>query len=786
MAGDGPVYRIGEQKAAMDLINVAGNLILEQFEKKLPSLHQLPPDVADFTGRQVDLKTANDFLREVAGGSGTAPTILAISGMPGVGKSALAIHAAHNSKDLFDEQLYVDLRGTGETGSKPLDSSDVLWSFLSSLGVDPGSIPEDIASRAGLFRSLLAEKGALLLLDNAHDEKQVRPLLPGNKRCAVLIASRPALSALEGALPIKLGLMPCEEALDLLAKTAGDSRVRAEADAARRIVELCGRLPLAIRIAGGKIRDKEHWSLAQYADLLENERKRLERLNLGDLDVRASFELSCRELVGIEVRIFRLLSLLPGQDFEPGVGGAMLEIDRNSAFEAAERLVDLRLIEPSSEGRYRFHDLMRLFAREKAKADETVEEREAARLRSVRWYVERSGFMDNLLTPDTRHKIAQDLACLDGKDPNDVSRSLFSEALGWFEREASNLLELVRWAYESGSWEAVYTITGNLVNFFDLRSMWADWVETHELALIAARKGGNKQAEAMTIGNMGNVYRQQSLWEDAIIMFEDCLKICRDNGDRHGESLSLGNLGSVYVQQGLWEDAVKMFNADLEICRNLGDKLGEAQTLGNMGIVYRRQGRWNDAIKKYEESLKIKRDLGDRQGESTTLMNIGSVYFYQGRWNEAIDMYEASLEISHQFGDRLGEGMILMNMGNVYHQQELLKEAIKMYKTSLEIFHDLGDKQSEGLTLINIGNVYHKQGLLDDAIKMYKASLEIFHDFGDRQNVGLALGNMGNVYLQQGLKEKSVSYWEEALQKLHPDSSEHKKLSEWLQSLIKS
>ncbi|HPE51273.1 MAG TPA: tetratricopeptide repeat protein [Methanothrix soehngenii] len=823
MAEDRRVFRIGKQDVEGDLYNVAGNLILEQFEKRLPPLHQLPPDVADFTGRQDDLKMTADFLQSVAEGSGTVPTILIISGMGGVGKSALAIHAAHSSKDLFDEQLYVDLRGSGGTGSEPLAPSDVLWSFLSSLGVDPGSIPEDIASRAGLFRSLLAEKGALLFLDNAHDEKQVRPLLPGNKRCAVLITSRPALSALEGALPIRLGLMPYEEALDLLAKTAVDGRVRAEADSARRIVELCGRLPLAIRIAGGKIRDKEHWTLVKYADLLEDERKRLERLHLGDLDVRASFELSYEELDEIEARIFRLLSLLPGQDFEPGVVGAMLEIDEESAFEATEKLVDLRLIEPSSEGRYKFHDLMHLFAREKIEAEKTAEEIEAARLRAVRWYVERSGFMDKLLRAETRHKIAQDLAVQEGKEPDKLSRSLFSEALGWFEREDANLLESVRWAHEAGSWEEAYMLAGNLVSFQDLRSMWAEWVDTHKLALEAAQRAGNRQAEGQILKNMGTVYCQQGDWDDAIKMYEDslkvfheledwhskglvlmnigtvysgrgrwndaikmykeALKVFRDRGDLHNEGLALMNMGSDYLELGHIEGAITVYDKALRVFRDMGDKHREGQTLMGVGNFCRLQGRWDDAIKVYEDSVDIFRDLGDKFTEGQTLTNMGIVYSQQGRWDDAIKVYDKALKVFRDLNYRQGEGTTLMDIGNIYLQQKRWDDAIKMFEASLKVYRDIGDCHGMGLTLYNLAIVYSHQGRLNEAIDVFDESLEVFRDLGDRQREGQTLMNMGIVYNMKGLKEKTVTCWKEALQKLQSDSPEQKMVEGWLASL---
>ncbi len=370
------------------LINIAQArvvLIQQTLPPTPPSaLYPLPPDIADFTGRREELTRVIAILEQAAETRGTAVVISAVAGMAGVGKSALAIHVAHRLKDRFpDAHLYVDLRGAQ---GQPLAPVDVLGRLLRALGVENQFIPESLNERASLYRSRMTDKQALVLLDNAHDEAQVRPLLPGNPSCAVLVTSRKRLSALEGAALIDLKVMDEDEALELLGLLAGAERVQVEPEAARRIVTLCGQLPLAIRIAGGKLRGKPHWDLETYASQLDSERRRLGRLHLGDLDVRASFALSYRDLTADDVRLFRLL-VLAGHSFSPEVAALLLETDLDTAWEALERLVDLQLLEPTGGERYRFHDLMRLFAQEQLEQEEPAEEQQAARSRADRWYL---------------------------------------------------------------------------------------------------------------------------------------------------------------------------------------------------------------------------------------------------------------------------------------------------------------------------------------------------------------------------------------------------------------
>ncbi len=526
------------------------------------ALHQLPPDIADFTGRREQLKEVTALLTRAAKGRAPAVAISAVAGMPGVGKSALAIHAAHCLKAHFpDAQLYINLRGTE---GQPLDPSEALAAFLRALGVDDHFIPKDLDGRVNLYRSLLESGRALVLLDNAHDEAQVRPLLPGSPTCAVLITSRRRLTALEGAVLLDLEVMTGDEALKLLERLAGRERIQAEPEAARRIADLCGRLPLALRIAGGTLRGKRHWTLAGYAGELADERGRLERLRLGDLEVRASFALSYRDLAPADARLFRRLGLLAGPDFAPEIAAALLDAAPEAAREGVERLVDAQLLEPAGGGRYRFHDLVRLFARERLEEEEPVAEQQAARLRAARWLNEEAEKWDAMLRPDeARRARARAAAEATGRKVEEIEQAITQEALTAFERERENLRAAVEWAHAAQEWGLVVRLAGNLAKFYGIRSLWADWAETHELALKAARQSGDRHGKALTLMNLGNVYLQQGRWEEAIGMYEQAQATFRALGDRHGEGQTLANMGLLYEQQGQKQKAVALWREAL-------------------------------------------------------------------------------------------------------------------------------------------------------------------------------------------------------------------------------
>jgi transcriptional regulator with XRE-family HTH domain len=346
---------------------------------------QLPPDIEDFTGRDLALHQLSSLLRR-ATPECTGVLITAIMGKAGVGKTTLAVHAAHRARSSFpDGQLHVNLRGVE---ARALDPADVLSRFLRAFGVEGPAIPEDVDERAGLFRSLMADRRALVLLDNAADEEQVRPLLPAGARNAVIITSRVRLAGLFPREVIDLDVLPPEHAKELLRKIVGADRLAREPDVAAKIMAICGNLPLALRIVGAKAAAKPHWRLQRLTDRLGVEHLRLDELAAGDLEVRASVALSYRGLGVVERRAFRLLGLLQAPDFAPMMISALLDVPDVEADDIAERLADAQLldaigVDTAGQLRYRLHALLRAFARERLAIEETPSTRRAAMERTL-------------------------------------------------------------------------------------------------------------------------------------------------------------------------------------------------------------------------------------------------------------------------------------------------------------------------------------------------------------------------------------------------------------------
>ncbi len=554
---------------AIGSADIQGDLVLEptvirQAAERITSPFQLPRSVADFTGRDTELTQIYEALAQ-SGESGTV-VISALAGMAGVGKSALAIHAAHQMKARFpDAQLFVNLQGAGEPGTdaQPKEPGEVLEQWLRALGIDGAQIPAELGARAAYFRSQLANKQALVVLDNARDAAQVRPLLPGGSGCAVIVTSRRGLD-LAGTRELLLKTLLPEEALALLEKIAGQERIAAERAAAEEIVRLCGYLPLAVRIAGGVLKRRRDWELTtDYLPKLKNEQGRLDALQQPNGEnVRASFNLSYAQLSEPDRRLFALLGTLP-LDFGMSLMIAVCEQEFETVEEGVERLLDAQLIDVTQTRRYRYHDLMRLYAQEQLQP----EERTSVEEKIFDWYWVGANYFNKAFDPIRRRQIvAQQKSAIALEEREKAFRQT---AVSWFEAERIHLLSMFSWAYAQKKFDEVVYFAGNLGRFFQARSYWQDWESTHLQALSAAREIGDKVGEGKTRNNLGSVYRSQGRWEEAIEQYQQSLVICRELGDRHGEGQTLMNLGNLhqariqpFKAQNYWQEALAKLHPD--------------------------------------------------------------------------------------------------------------------------------------------------------------------------------------------------------------------------------
>jgi len=601
-----------------------------------PRPRQLRRDVDNFTGREDELGRLTTLLGDAAHNLASTTVVCAISGMAGVGKSALAIHAAHSvsERGFFpDAQLYADLRGdTGE----PVEPVAVLTQFLRALDVDvksEGVVLQDLASQ---YRTLLATtyKRTLLLLDNAHDAQQVEYLLPGHPGCAVVITSRQRFDSLGGE-PFPLEGLDTDKAIELLGRLEGTSRVMDDRGMAKQIVDLCARLPLALRIAGKTLARKQHWSLDYYVTRLTDQR--LELLELDHLAVRTSFMLSYQDLDRFDASLFRLLGLLSGVYVSPDVVAALLDCASTVAEDALERLVDMQLLQPLGERQYRFHELMFLFARWRLDTDEPSSNQHATLTRVAHWYFQVASDMDGLLKPEPRRRQALVRVEQTGQPLEEVEHALLRGALAWFEVEYENLVAVLKGAYHRKAWDEVWKLAASMVNFFGLRTLWAEWEETHELAVEAARKSGNRQGLGLSLLHLGNIYGKRSRRDKAITAYEECLRVKQETGDVHGMALALNNLATVYTAQDQWDKAIRLHRMSIRILRSLNKRYDEAQTFLSLGKAYYIRGNRDKAISAYRDSLDIMTALGDRHGMSQVLNQLANIYEERDDFDHAIN-----------------------------------------------------------------------------------------------------------------------------------------------------
>jgi tetratricopeptide (TPR) repeat protein len=656
---------------------------------------QLPPDVVAFTGRGQELARLGRLL---AAGQGGTVVICAINGAGGIGKSALAIHAAHRLASRFpDGQLYVDLQGATPR-LVPLAPMEALGQLLRTIGLQPAAVPADVQEASGLLRSLLAARRMLLVLDNARDAAQVRWLLPASPTCAVLVTSRRALATLEGARHLHLDVLPVAEAIGLLGRLVGVERVAAEPDTAERLVRLCGLLPLALRIAAARLAARPAWPLAALADRLADARRRLDELDAGELAVRGCFQVSHRLLAASPdatdqqaARAFGLLGLLDAPDLGVAVAARLLDEPEDVAERALERLVDAQLLDSPRPGRYRFHDLLRLFARERAQAAEEEAARQAALERALGWYATVARHANQLLLP---------AGLRDRTVASPVGLALADRraALAWLEAERANLVAAARQAtaHPTASIAMVACqLSEALQLFFDLRTHWADWRAVCEAAIQAAERAGDLPAKARALDHLGVVHGQQHRYQDAVDALEQSLAVSRRVGDRHTQATALNNLGAVCLEQGRCREAVAYHQRSLVLRREAGDRHGEGKVLNNLGEAYRKQRRYREALGCYEQDLAICRQLGDARGEATTLHSLGEALRTQGRYQEALGCYRQALAISRQVGDRFEEGLALGGIGRALAAGDGPDAARAHWTAALGIFEDLGAPQAD-------------------------------------------------------------------------------------------
>lgn len=647
---------------------------------------QLPMDIADFTGREAELSQLYQRIEQAGG----AVVISAVAGMAGVGKTRLAIHAAHElvRRGRYDEiQLWADLRGF-DPGSPPADPSGVLAGFLGLLGVR--QIPADLAARAALYRDRLAGRRALVLLDNAASEEQVRPLLPGAPGCLVLVTSRHTLSDLDGAMAVPLDVLSTADAVALLERIAGE-RVTTEPAAAVRVATLCGCLPIALTLAAQRLRNRPVWTVADLAGRLEAAADRLGELHGRSRAVRAAFDLSYRMLADDARRVFRLAGLHPGEEFDARSVAALAGLGPRRAAELLEELVDEHLLQEVTPGRFRQHDLLRIYARERAQAEEPAAG--AAVRRLARWYLHTAETAARVLDPD-RREVALDPAERPADVPAFAGRD---EALAWYEAERATLVAVVRTAAERGDHVVAWQLPCALLSFYYLRKYWDDWVTTHRTALEAVAEPGGR---ARVLNGLGVAYSDLCRFDEAIACHTEARPLFAGAGDALGEAWNLNNLGVALHDVRRFDEATGCYADALPLFRAAGNRHGESIGLNNLGDAYRMLGRADDALGCLCDALAIQEEANDHAAQRFTYWSFGDLHRDAGRAATAIANYRRALAISRELADRRGVAKLLARLGDVHEAEGRTVEARDCRLEAHAIYAALADPEAKVLAAL--------------------------------------------------------------------------------------
>lgn len=709
----------------------------------------LPADIAEFTGREVELKRLLGAIDNPVGGT---VVISAIQGMAGVGKTKLAIHAAHRlvERGRFpDVRLSVNLRGY-DADRPPADPSAVLDGFLRTLGVPGSQIAGlDLAGRTARFRELLAGKRALLVLDNAASEDQVRPLLPDSPTCLVLVTSRRELPGL-GATGLRLGAFSPPEAVGMLRNALSDTRIDADPNAAARIVDLVGHLPLAVALVAARIQATPDWSLTDHIERL------LERRSLLRLDdaVEVALGMSYDELSAGPRHLLRLLALHPGRDMDAYAAAALADTSLRTARHTLDELLAANVLQRRSDQRYELHDLVRVFAADRVRDEETPRARRQALTRLLDYYRYASVLAMREYAPT---ETARRRAVPEPATPCPTFGDI-GAATAWLDAERPNLIAVALHAVDHDWPDHTSDLSALLFPYLNFAGHHRDAEILHTRASHTA----SAAAKGHALTYLGFTYLVIGRYEEAVEQLQNALTAYRDAGDPGGEGGALTALGGVRGQLGQYAEAARCFERAVWLARKVGDRAHEARHLTNLGNVYERLGRYTEALQLYQEALPIARETNDRRNEGHTLALLGEVYGRLGEYAKAIEHIEQGMAIAKETGNRISLADTLNFLGFVRIQLGEHQRGLELHLEALSIVREDGLREIEVQTLNDIGAALRALGEPDRALERHQHALALARDLGDRVQQAQAHDGLGHAYEMAGDHDNAQAHRDQA------------------------
>jgi tetratricopeptide (TPR) repeat protein len=654
---------------------------------------QLPGTVRDFVNRKHEQSGLTSGLLDLAP-TDHAPRLCVIDGTAGAGKTALAIHWSRSVEDRFpDGQLYVNLLGF-DPSRKPLQPIDALQVLLEGLGIGPDRVPSTEASRAGMYRSALANRRVLLVLDNALESTQVAPLLPGTGSCAVVVTSRHRLDSLivhHGAIRIALGTLTNDDARDLLSRHLTE----APENVIDAIATRCGRLPLALSIVAARTRSYPDVPPATLAQQLYEERGELDALDTGEetTSVRAVFSWSYRSLDPGTARAFRLLALHPGPDIGIPTAESLLGFTGLQALRHLRALVRANLLEEYMPNRFRFHDLLRVYAAEQASDDEPV----ATRNLAVRRFLD--GFLRSAANASLSLNPNRSLSPLDPpvQDALILTFGSRGEAMNWFQEEYQNLKSTIEWTASHGFEDHTWRLTQAFWQYLYLCGRWHEIVALNQMAIAAAEHLGNTIAKATEHTSSGVALAMLGNNREAVDQFRVALDLYRAVGDLDGEGNALDSLAWAYTRSTDFQTAISYCEKALEVYRRINDPEGQARALDSLSVACAGLGRYDEGLGYGQQALRLHEQTGSLIGQAHVLRSLGQCYARMARYAEAITRFESALALCRDIDDRHDEAKTLVDLGRAQHASGDANAARDSLEQAITILTELRDPDVEAV-----------------------------------------------------------------------------------------
>jgi DNA-binding SARP family transcriptional activator/tetratricopeptide (TPR) repeat protein len=738
-----------------------------------PGPRQLPAPAQLFTGRVMELAEL-DKIHDAS-----TVVITAIDGMAGVGKTALAVQAAHQMIDRYPGgQLFLDLHGYTQ-GVAPVEPTVALEWMLRSLGVAGDGIPADLDQRAALYRSQLAEQRMVIVLDNAATEEQVQPLLPGAPGCVVLVTSRRRLAGLDQTHVLSLGTLPVADAVVLLRHSADERRMASEpAELLEELVELCGRLPLAIRIAAARLRSHPAWDLEHLVRRLRDQQRRLVELAAGRRSVIAALDLSYQDLDTDQQRTYRRLGLHPGPDIDVYAAAALLDAPLTVAGRLLDELQEAHLLQEPVASRYRFHDLTRAHAARVAAQNQT----DGSLDRLLDYYVHTAAAAMDAAYPYERERRPRVPAT---QTPGPVLSGP-ALALAWLHDELANLLAAARYATEHEQPTHLLHLSTLLYRHLRTHGHYHDAEMLHQQALTTARATGHKAGELEALVRLGHTHRMQGRSEEALDHHQQALRLAVKIGHRPAELDALVGLGTVHRRQGRYGQAVDNLALALQLARAAGDRTGELEALIGLGHICVVRGAYEQATDHFGQALQLARLAGHQGAELDALTGLGYIHRLHGRHEPAADRFQETLRLARAIGSRNGEQQALNGLGWIYRMQGRYEQATEHYQMLLELAHESGNRNWQFEAWQGLGRLYHATGHFDAALTHHSRALALAIELNQPGDQARGHDGLAHAHHALGDGEAAQTHWQHALDILGRLGTDHTDGGETTASAIRA